>query len=289
MMTTASLPGTYWYWQNQAIYYVASGDMALPPMILVHGFGASTDHWRKNIIELQQHFRVFAIDLLGFGRSAKPALEYSASLWQSQLEAFVREVVQRSAFLAGNSLGGYVSLCLAANCPDLVEGLILLNSAGPFTEPVVTTSKPNPLRAAVQKVLQQSWASNLLFLYLRQPWVIRRTLKQVYCDHAAVTQQLIAEIRRPALDPGAAQVFASVFQSRQGEKVDQLLEKLRAPLLLLWGERDPWINARDRNQKFFRHYPQSEAHFLNAGHCPHDEVPELVNPLIVNWGKAFTT
>jgi pimeloyl-ACP methyl ester carboxylesterase len=93
----------------------------------------------------------------------------------------------------------------------------------------------------------------------------------------------VEEIYRPSCDPGAAQVFASVFRTPQGEKVDVLLKQMRCPLLLLWGEADPWMNARDRAEQFRQSYPQLTEHFLQAGHCPHDEVPEQVNALMRSW------
>jgi pimeloyl-ACP methyl ester carboxylesterase len=95
----------------------------------------------------------------------------------------------------------------------------------------------------------------LLFQYVRRPSTIRRTLQQVYVDKSAITEQLVADIRRPALAPGAARVFASVFKSRQGEKVDELLQKLTCPLLMLWGEGDPWMNCREKGAKFRQYYP----------------------------------
>ena len=72
--STTSIPGAYWQWREQSIYYVRAGQghPQRPPLLLIHGFGASTDHWRKNIAELSKDFEVWAIDLLGFGRSAKP-------------------------------------------------------------------------------------------------------------------------------------------------------------------------------------------------------------------------
>ncbi|MDX2096530.1 MAG: alpha/beta fold hydrolase, partial [Leptolyngbyaceae cyanobacterium bins.59] len=81
-LSNTPLPGTYWTWRGQSIYYVQAGQPQpdRPPLLLVHGFGASTDHWRKNISGLQQDFSVWAIDLLGFGRSAKPAWQYSGDL-----------------------------------------------------------------------------------------------------------------------------------------------------------------------------------------------------------------
>ena len=85
--STTPIPGKYWQWRGHNIYYVQAGKSQLqhPPLLLVHGFGASTDHWRKNIAQLRHDFEVWAIDLLGFGRSAKPKLEYGGDLWRDQI------------------------------------------------------------------------------------------------------------------------------------------------------------------------------------------------------------
>ncbi|MGL6283028.1 MAG: alpha/beta fold hydrolase, partial [Microcoleaceae cyanobacterium] len=91
LSNTDAQPGTYWQWRGEKIYYVSAGEANKhnPPLLLIHGFGASTDHWRKNITDLSQDFPVWAIDLLGFGRSAKPLGEYSGQLWQAQINDFI--------------------------------------------------------------------------------------------------------------------------------------------------------------------------------------------------------
>ncbi|WP_375473575.1 alpha/beta fold hydrolase [uncultured Nostoc sp.] len=299
--STTPIPGKYWQWRGHNVYYVRAGEKQTqrPPLLLVHGFGASTDHWRKNITGLCQDFEVFAIDLLGFGRSAKPKLQYSGDLWRDQLHDFISEVIGEKAILAGNSLGGYACLCVASQRPDSAAGLVLLNSAGPFSENQ-PTSEPEALQSEIQPpkkpsslekllgdsvkwIFQQPLAQFVLFQYVRQRWVIRQTLEKVYLDKSAVTDQLVEEISRPAFDPGALDVFVSVFSSPQGEKVDVLLKQLTCSLLMLWGEADPWMNPRERSQKFRQYCPQLTEHFLTAGHCPHDEVPDGVNQLLRDW------
>lgn len=281
-----SIPGTYWQWRGNSIYYVRAGEKSnRPPLLLVHGFGASTDHWRKNIVQLQQQFEVWAIDLLGFGRSAKPKQEYNGNLWREQLHDFIAEVIGQPTILAGNSLGGYASLCVAAQYPQSTAGLILLNSAGPFStnENAGSQSQRNFAGKLMRSLLLQPWASFLLFQYVRRRSIIRRTLNSVYFNPDAVTDRLVEEIYQPSCDRGAADVFNAVFKTRQGEKVDVLLSEMQCPLLLLWGEKDPWINARDKGVQFLQYYPQAVEHYLEAGHCPHDEVPEQVNSLIAEW------
>ena len=284
---TAPIPGTYWQWRGQSIYYVRAGERhpQRPPILLVHGFGASTDHWRKNIAELKEDFEVWAIDLLGFGRSEKPLWQYSSALWSDQLHEFITEVIGQPAVLVGNSIGGYTTLSVAAQHPSSAAGLVLLNSVGPFTE--ANPQPVNPIQQAIGNVskslMGQPWAGLLLFQYMRQRSVIRKTLERVYLDQSSVTDQLVEEIYQPSCDPNAAKVFASFFKTPQGEKVDILLQQMTCPLLLLWGEGDPWMNTKSRAAKFRQHYRQITEHYLQAGHCPHDEVPEQVNALIRSW------
>ena len=288
MNTAALTTRQNWQWQGNSIHYVQAGARVAgkPPLLLVHGFGASTDHWRKNVQGLASEWEVWAIDLLGFGRSAKPDIVYSGNLWQQQLNDFIKEVVGQPTVLAGNSLGGYASLCVAANHSENVRGLILLNSAGPFSD-TESNRQPNLAQKLLRSVLLQPWASYLLFLYTRQPKTIRKTLEKVYLDRSAITEQLIEDIRRPSLDAGAAKVFASVFKSPRGENVDILLQKLSCPLLMLWGEGDPWMNTRERGAKFRQYYPSLTEYYLTAGHCPHDEIPTEVNRLISDWLKSL--
>lgn len=293
--STNPIPGQYWQWRGHRVYYVQAGEAQplRPPLLLVHGFGASTDHWRKNITELSADFQVFAIDLLGFGRSSKPNLQYSGELWRDQLHDFISEIICRKTILAGNSLGGYACLCVASQCPDSAAGLVLINSAGSFSQPENQIQpSPNPVQKLLGKpakwLFKQRLLQTLLFQYTRQKWVIRRTLEKVYLDKGAVTDQLVEEIYRPAFNEGAIDVFISVFSTPQGEKVDVLLKQLTYPLLLIWGEADPWMRVRESSRKFHEYYPQLTEYFLTAGHCPHDEIPEQVNSHLREWVTSLS-
>lgn len=278
---------TYWNWRGWRIHYVQQGHQG-PCLLLVHGFGASTDHWRKNIAELSQQFRVWAIDLLGFGRSQKPQVTYTGELWRDQLQAFCQEIIGESVYIAGNSLGGYAALCFAVDCPELAQGVVLLNCAGPFSEPS-QTSKPGWQRGldhfkrqVLQLPLVVEVFSFVLFHQMRQRSQIRKVLLQVYKDPTAVTDQLVEEIYRPAFDPGALGVFAAVFKSPPGRKLDVLLQQLQRPLLLVWGAADPWMTP-GKAEKFLDYAPAANLILIDAGHCPHDERPAEVNAAIARW------
>jgi pimeloyl-ACP methyl ester carboxylesterase len=281
-----------WHFRDHAVHAVQAGHGgAGPALLLVHGFGASTDHWRHNIPVLAGSHEVHALDLLGFGRSAKPAgLPYGGSLWRDQLCAYVAERIGRPTVLVGNSLGGYAALAAGAALGAGCAGVVLLNAAGPFREeqqPEAENWGAIARRTVGGALLRSPVLQRLLFENLRRPSTIRRTLEQVYVDRRHVDDDLVEAIRRPSLDPGAFGVFRTVFDIPSGEPLDGLFEQLQAPLLLLWGRRDPWIDAENRMRRFRAKVPPGTHDVvLEAGHCPHDEVPDQVNRELLNWLAA---
>ena len=263
-----------------------------PALLLVHGFGASTDHWRHNIPALAGTHEVHALDLLGFGRSAKPAdLPYGGALWREQLSAYVAERIGRPTVLVGNSLGGFAALAAGVDLGTQAAGVALLNAAGPFSD---EQTPPRGWGAIARQtvggaLLKSPVLQRLLFENLRRPATIRRTLNQVYLDRTNVDEALVEAIRRPSLDPGAFGVFRTVFDIPRGQPLDELFAQLDCPLLLLWGIRDPWINAPGRRKAFQRHAPRATTEVvLEAGHCPHDEVPGQVNPALLGWLRGLS-
>ncbi|MFN9923055.1 MAG: alpha/beta fold hydrolase [Cyanobacteriota bacterium] len=278
-----------WQFQGYPVHSLRRGPERPegPAVLLVHGFGASTDHWRHNIPVLARTHEVHALDLLGFGRSAKPAgPAYGGALWRDQLAAYVNERIGRPTVLVGNSLGGFAALAAGAALGEQAAGVVLINAAGPFSdEPAPSGGWGAIARRSIGGArLKSPVLQRLLFENLRRPATIRRTLNQVYIDRTNVDDELVESIRRPSLDPGAFGVFRTVFDIPRGQPLDELFAELRAPLLLLWGIRDPWINAAGRRAAFQRHAPPDTREVvLDAGHCPHDEVPDQVNAALLEW------
>jgi pimeloyl-ACP methyl ester carboxylesterase len=115
-------------------HYVERG--AGPTLVLVHGGGAGADawgNWRGCIAPYAECFRVIAVDMPGFGRTAKPApetYEYSQANRNVHLVAFIEALGAGPVNLIGNSMGGATSLGVAMARPDLVRKLVLMGSAG---------------------------------------------------------------------------------------------------------------------------------------------------------------
>ena len=258
-------------------------------VLLIHGFGASTSHWRYNIPEISKFYEVHAIDLLGFGKSSKPGgLPYGGSLWRDQVVKYVKEVIKKPTVLIGNSLGGYAALAAGAELAENSAGVVLLNAAGYFSE---DKKKNETYFGNVKKTIASIFLNNpllqrIIFENLRRPKVIRRTLNQVYINKKNVNDELVESIRLPSLDHGAFRVFKSVFNPAgpQGKPLDELFCKLKSPLLLLWGNRDPWMNAPGKRETYRKYTPKMTSEVvLDAGHCPHDEIPEKVNQALLGW------
>ncbi|XVF59654.1 hypothetical protein PTKIN_Ptkin07bG0293100 [Pterospermum kingtungense] len=279
----------YWTWRGRKIHYVVQGEGF--PIVLIHGFGASAFHWRYNVPELAKSYKVYAIDLLGFGWSEKSIIDYDAMIWRDQMVDFLKEIVKEPAVLVGNSLGGFTALITAVAMPEQVVGLVLLNNAGQFggTKAKTTKSEETFLQKAVLKPLKQIFQRvvlGVLFWQAKQPARIESVLKNVYVNASNVDDYLVESIKMPADDPNAGEVYYRLmtgFMLNQTEyTLDSFLSKLTCPLLLLWGDLDPWVGPA-KATRIKELYPNTTLVNLQAGHCPHDEVPELVNKALVDW------
>ena len=124
---------------------------------------------------------------------------------------------------------------------------------------------------------------HFFFAQIAKPTVIRRLLLQAYHNPEAVIDELVHYILAPALTPGAADVFLAFIAYSQGPLPEELLPQLHCPVLMLWGTADPWEPIA--NGKLLATFPTVDAFVPldNVGHCPQDEAPDLVNPLLQEW------
>jgi pimeloyl-ACP methyl ester carboxylesterase len=278
-----------WQWQGLPIRYQRAGNSG-DPILLVHGFGASSDHWRKNIPVLAEHFRVYAIDLLGFGRSAKPfpgqPLTYEFETWSEQVLAFYREVIGEPGYVVGNSIGCVVVLQAAVQAADWVKGVVLINCSLRLLHERKRSALPW-FRRSTAPLLQNLLAfrpfGHFFFSRLARATVIEKILLKAYGRKEAVTQELVKLLLEPAQDPGAADVFLAFVRYSQGPLPEELLPQLSCRALILWGEVDPWESIEEGSA--LAEFPAVDQFIplAGVGHCPQDEAPELVNSILRDW------
>ena len=278
-----------WTWRNWLICYQSQGEQG-PPVILIHGFGASWGHWRKNIPVLAASCRCYAIDLLGFGGSAKPTptqdVNYTFETWSQQISDFCREIVGAPAFLVGNSIGCIVAMQTAVDHPNIVLGVGIINCSLRLLHERKRSNLPwyrSQGASLLQNLLKVKWISQLFFNQLATKKTVKRVLLQAYKRSEAVTDELIDLLLKPAKDEGAVDIFVAFTGYSQGPLPEDLLPILPCSAIILWGEEDPWENielgkefANFKNVEKFIPLP-------GVGHCPQDEAPELVNPILQEW------
>ena len=307
-----------WCWQGQTIRYTrvepaapavgatSNGSPQRRAVLCIHGFGASKGHWRHNLNSLSREAEVYAIDLLGFGGSSKPVsrlsgeaelaggVRYCFDLWAEQVADFCREVIGLAADqqlqLIGNSIGGVVALNAARLLHERGHAprqVILIDCAERELDLKRLAEQPrlNQLsRPLLMALVRQRWLITSLFRLLAQPLVVRSVLRQAYPSGRNVDDELVELLLRPSRDPGAPESFRGFVNLFNDWLAPQLLSQLEVPVRLLWGEADPWepLAEAQRWQRDFACVQELQV-LPGLGHCPHDEAPELVNPILLSW------
>ncbi len=276
-------------WQTRYTYVRTSqqGQPLIPPLILLHGFGASIEHWRHNLPALSQKHSVYALDLLGFGASKKAATDYTVDLWVQQVYDFWQTFIRQPVVLVGNSIGSLVCLAAAVTYPEMVKGIVMLNLPDVSLRQEMIPKFLQPIVATIEGMVASTPLLNTLFKVLRHPRVIRRWAGMAYANQAAITDELVEIIAAPAQDEGAARTFCALCKAvnrpQFAPAAKAVLPTLKMPILLIWGRQDRMVPP-SLAQTFAKLNPQIELIELdNAGHCPHDECPEQFNPILLNW------
>lgn len=296
-MTTASgiEPTSHvWHWQGFPIRYQTAGTNG-SVLVLIHGFGASSGHWRHNIPELAQYHRVYALDLLGFGQSAKPRpgplqpsqqAEYCFETWGQQILDFCQQVVGETVCLVGNSIGCIVALQAAVFAPEQVTSVVMLDCSLRLLHDRKRHTLPWQRRLAApafQWLLSWRLLGHLFFSQLARPQVVQRILQQAYGNPAAVTAELVEMLMMPAREPGAADVFLAFISYSQGPLPEDLLAQVSCPVLCVWGGADPWEPVELARELTRFAAVQDFIVLEGVGHCPQDEAPAQVNEILLNW------
>ena len=284
-----------WAWKSHHVGWSVMGDRTAPTaVLLIHGFGANTNHWRFNQPVLAEHVPTYAIDLLGFGRSDQPqarlneepateqTIQYCFDLWAQQVSDFCHNVIDRPVVLVGNSIGGVVALRAAQllgkkHCKKVV----LIDCAQRLMDDKQLATQPAWMawiRPLLKTLVSQRWLSTALFRNAARPALIRSVLKQAYPSGSNVDDELVSLLLSPSQRPGAAEAFRGFINLFDDHLAPDLLQNLSIPVHMIWGEADPWEpiqEAKAWKQKY--DCVQSLMVIPHAGHCPHDESPQIVN------------
>jgi pimeloyl-ACP methyl ester carboxylesterase len=179
----------------------------------------------------------------------------------------------------------------AVDHPDFVLGVAAINCSLRLLHERKRGELPwyRRLGADIAQIILKNKAIGAFFFQqIAKPQTVRKILLQAYRRSEAVTEELVEIILKPARDPGAIEVFLAFTGYSGGPLPEDLLPILPCRAILLWGSEDPW-EPLPLGQELAR-FPTVKKFIPLAGlgHCPQDEAPEIVNPILLDFLQAYS-
>ncbi len=288
----------FWNWKNYQIAWQVeeaenNSEIAI---VLIHGFGACKDHWRFNQKDLSSLATCYALDLIGFGESSQPNSQllyekktsknfnYCFDNWSQQVSDFCNEIVKKPVLLIGNSIGGVIALNTSKKLSKQCLGVILIDCAQRTMDDKRLAEQSllmRFLRPVIKTFVRQRILSSTIFKNAANPTFIAKILKVAYPSGSNVDEELIDILFQPTQGKGAPEAFRGFINLFDDYLAPTLLNQSNNPVHLIWGEKDPWEPVKEA-QAWYETFEcvKSLEIIPNAGHCPHDEMPEKVNPIL---------
>ncbi|MCP9463304.1 MAG: alpha/beta hydrolase [Nitrospira sp.] len=250
------------------------------PLILLHGFSGSMWQWEHQQQPLAQHYRVITPDLLGFGLSDKPDIDYRPDQMVDFLTNFMDALEIPRATLIGNSMGAGLAIAMALDRPERVDKLVLIGGLPPnirsnVTSPIVKRTLDTQAPLWLLSLGNRLFGSRL----------VRSTLSELIYDQSLVTPAVLERSNRHRQRPGLIKPMLAMKETiglwESGYAVR--LRTIRHPTLIIWGEEDR-IFPLSVGQEL--HHLIEGSQFVSiplAGHIPQWERPDLVNDVLIAY------
>ena len=256
---------------NFNIHFTHSGSGA--PLILIHGGGTWLYSFRANIPALAEHYSVYALDMPGHGYTQikNNDARYDLDMMAQVLLEFMQTQGLEKVSLVGHSWGGGWALYFAEKYPDRVEKLALIDSGG--------LDIPDKLE---WQLLKYPIIGEFISKVITDADV-RRGLEDAFFNKALVTTEMVDEIKVPLSFSDNRRAQYLLERNLNWKKTEQNLSHIAMPILIIWGANDQYLSVNAALQ-FKELIPQAEIQILeNCGHSAHEEYPQEVNQMIINF------
>jgi pimeloyl-ACP methyl ester carboxylesterase len=233
---------------NQNIYYQKVGKGK--NLILLHGWKQDVSSFWGVVEQLKDQFTIWLVDLPGFGRSDAPKSAFSVSDYADTINEFIKQLKIDDPTLLGHSVGGRIGIKLAAKYPNTLNKLILEDSAG------IRPKRDLP------KIIFYTTAK--IFKYL---------VPNIFNLKEKLRVKFYKSLESDYLTAGE---LKETFTKVLNEDLTVDLPKVKTNTLLIWGEKDPTLEASLKNgRKMYQLIENSKLAIIeNVGHFPHLENPE---------------
>lgn len=247
------------------------------PIVLIHGSAGAINWWDDLIPLLKPYHRVVAIDLLGYGGSDKPDSDYSIETQANLVAQALGKLNISRAVLVGHSLGGSVVTSVAEQSPDLVSGLVLIDS-GPDSS---YGGLSGAAKASRTPILGQAlWR-------LAPDSMIKKNVSQGFAPDYDVPDKYVQDVRNMTYS-AYRKSSTGVEDYTDGKSLPDRLAELGKPLLVIFGEEDQIYDAREALSAYAA-VPGAKTHLiLNSGHSPQIEAPAQTARAIENFTRTIT-
>lgn len=266
-------------WKYGDVFYQVKGARAAKPLVLIHSFapGASSYEWRKNVDTLAEQFRVYAIDLLGFGLSDRPAIDYSAETYIDLIGDFLKEVVGQPALVVAHGLSGAYTVMCAYRRPQLFEKLILVSPPADLLQEQSPDAAHTALRVLLKLPIVGEFAYNLM--------TSRRAIqgyydRQGYHNPGLITDQLVEYVFSSAHQEHSHHPTTALLSKDLGADIHEPLARLRIPVVTIWG-REEELPPTETSATYKQVNPKIETRILDrSSRQLQDEQAAKFNALI---------
>ena len=236
-------------------------------ILFIHGLGSSSIVWRDIPQALSEQFHTICVDLIGFGGSDKPVLNYTISYFSQFVKSFLRQIGINDLdkiTIIGHSLGGYIAAEYAIENKEQIEKLVLIDSSGMLNRPTSLLEQYLDAAMETDPILRHGKVKKTFEGLMAEPFRLLPIIIDIF----------ISVIEKP----GAKHAFESAFRNSTTTSINtERLEKIKdLPCLIIWGEKDNLIPL-DHINRFKQILKDAETIVISdAGHSPFIEKPAIV-------------
>jgi pimeloyl-ACP methyl ester carboxylesterase len=269
-------------------HFVEAGEGA--PVVLLHGFPETHYAWRHQIPVLAQHYRVIAPDLRGYGETEKPADGYDKRTMANDLRALLRELSIERIALVSHDRGARVATRFAKDHPEVVDRLVVMDNV--------------PTRIVAQSINAQIARAYWFFLFHQVPDLPetliagkeRAWLRHLFSDWSynphTISGEAFETYVRAYEAPGAVRGAMADYRANAVDVAHDKVDAdvlIQAPTLALWGAEFYAVGKMFDMPSVWKGMARDVVtHAIpRAGHLPHEEQPEIVNQLLVDFLKDW--